>query len=372
MKFVFWWDSPCRGMIGVLKDFCTYSSPESVVITANIGTNRKDMGWEETGELFPQHIVLHRKHQWVENTNKYLDMYADGYIHIFNGINRPIFYHLVKKAYDNNIRYGFMIEAYSNLEFGWRRALKSLYLNLYLPVSLRHITKKSELVFCLSGKKQRDINQLRKIGFSSQKIVPFGYWTDIDTTFDRPVTGELQVLCPGILQRYKGVDVLLKAIRILRDKGITDFLCHITGKGEMENKLKEMSHTFGIDRNVIFHGTLGQKQYDELVAGTDVLVAPGYFEPWGIRVNESIQRDQPVICSDGLGASYLISESKCGMVFRSGNEKELADCIETYVKDRKRLEEDKKRCHSYKGNISCHTKAKELFIGLNKIGNGNQ
>jgi glycosyltransferase involved in cell wall biosynthesis len=367
MKFVFWWNSPCKGIIGVLRDFCINFSPESIVITAETSIHRKNMGWEEIGELFPQHIISHRNSQWEENTNKYFDLYSDGYIHVFNGIDRPIFYHLVKKAYTSNIRYCFMTEAYSNLEFGMKRVLKSLYLNLYLPVRLHNITKSAELVFCLSGKKQRDINQLRKIGFSRQKIVPFGYWTDVDTTFDKSNTEKLQILCPGVLQQYKGVDILLKAVKILKDKGITDFLCHITGKGEIENKLKAMSQSFGTGQNVVFHGVLEQKKYDELAAKIDVLVAPGYIEPWGIRVNESIQREQPVICSDGLGASDLVAESKCGMVFHSGNYKELARCMEIYIKDRKRLDMDKILCHSYKREISCYKKAEILYGELKKI-----
>jgi glycosyltransferase involved in cell wall biosynthesis len=99
----------------------------------------------------------------------------------------------------------------------------------------------------------------------------------------------------------------------------------------------------------------------------DILVAPGYCEPWGIRVNESLQRGQPVICSDGLGASDLIVESGCGMVFQRDNYKQLADCMEIYIQDRNKIVQDSDKGLLYRDKISCHTKAKELFNKLSCI-----
>jgi glycosyltransferase involved in cell wall biosynthesis len=131
--------------------------------------------------------------------------------------------------------------------------------------------------------------------------------------------------------------------------------------------LMSMSKSFNIEDIVVFYGVLNQKEYNQLSSKIDVLVAPGYSEPWGIRVNESIQKEQPVICSDGLGASDVVKESNAGFVFHRGNYHELADCIAVYINDREKLQEDKNLCDLYKDNISCYSKAKELFLALSKI-----
>ena len=368
MKFVFWWDSPCKGMIGVLREFCARFSPESVVITGDTGTKRRNMGWNDVGQLFSQHVVINRQDNWVDNTTGYMHQYTSGYIHIFNGIDRDIFNHLVKKAHHENIRYGFMTEAYSNLEYGIKRVLKNGYLKIYLPIKLKRITSKSEIVFCLSGKKSRDIAQLQNIGFDKEKIIPFGYWTDINEPVNAKTSKDsLQIICPGVLEKYKGVEILLRAVKVLTSKGITNLCCHITGTGSMERHLKSLTKSFKIEQNIVFYGVLSQNEYDDLIVNMDILVAPGYNEPWGIRVNESIQRGQPVICSDGLGASDLIAESGCGMVFQKGNYKQLADYINVYLSDKNRVIQDMNYGLLYKDKISCRTKSEELFNGLTKL-----
>lgn len=116
---------------------------------------------------------------------------------------------------------------------------------------------------------------------------------------------------------------------------------------------------------VSFHGVLSESDMNALLKNIDILVAPGYREPWGIRINEAIQRGNAVICSDGIGASTLIEEGKGGSVFRSGDYIDLYSKLKEYFVSNNKLSKAKSNNLVYKERISCKVKAIELYNLLN-------
>jgi len=367
LKFVFWWDSPCKGMINVLKYACEEYSPESIAITGDTGNYRKSMGWCDVQECFNNHIIV-QEANWIEDTTRLFNKYHD-YIHVFNGITRKYFIHLIDRCCSENVPFFIMSEAYSNLEFGLKKVIKNIYINCYLPFKVRPIAKKSLGVFCLSGKKKCDLKQFNHLGFSKKRIVPFGYWTEPSDYKYSKRDNKLHILCPGVLKKYKGVDLLIKAISLLNKEGKAEnFVVHITGNGVEKEHLLSMVHKEGLENIILFHGALNEEDYQELLSYIDILVAPGYVEPWGIRINEAIQRGQIVICSDGLGAYYLINESKGGEVFKSGDANELSEKIYQICSlSSEQINELKLNNINYSKNISCHKKAEELYGNLCKL-----
>lgn len=134
------------------------------------------MGWCDVQQCFNNHIIV-KDTNWISDTNKLFDEYND-YIHVFNGITRKYFIHLLRRCVAEDVKFAIMSEAYSNLEFGYKRLIKKIYLNTYLPFKVMPFAKKSLGVFCLSGKQDRDLKQFRRLGIAKDRIVPFGYWTE--------------------------------------------------------------------------------------------------------------------------------------------------------------------------------------------------
>lgn len=370
LKFVIWWDSPCKGIINVLKYFCVEYSPNSIVITGDTGTYRQSMGWDNVSKGFEQHIVV-PDDNWKEDTLKLFYQYHD-YIHVFNGITRVYFSHLIHLSCKEHIPFIIMTEAYSNLEFGLKRQIKKLYLKYYLPLKIKPIANKSLGVFCLSGKGNTNIDQFRHLGFKENTIIPYGYWTEAVQSNYKAIDDKVHIICPGVLKPYKGVDIFIKAISEINKHGITNYACHITGNGTERKYLISLVKQLKV-QNVTFHGALSENDYAKLLSCIDILVAPGYFEPWGIRINEAIQRGQIVICSDGLGANYLIEESKGGDVFKSGNFVELSELLRKYLTmSKESLDKIKLNNINYAKKISCKKKALELYNQmLYLVENGN-
>lgn len=371
-KYIFWWDSPCKGMVGVFQYFCENLSQDSLAITGNLGNFRESMGWTDGGRYFENHIVVLKDDDWILNTTNYLNKYKYDYIHIFGGATRGKFAHLVKKASKENLRFCIMTEAPFNNKFGFSKLIKDVYINKYLPLKTRLFAKKTLLVFCLSGKKKKDLKMLEYLGYDSGKIVPFGYYTVDHDNYEIAIKTKsenslMSIICPGVLEAYKGVDVLINALNILVSKGYANFRCHITGLGEQYNRLVTLMKKYNLEKHICFEGILDERKFSDLSSKIDILVAPGYSEPWGIRINEAIQRGQVVICSDGLGASDLILDSGGGVVFPSGNIKELANSIQYYLDNPIEISDGKKANLLYKETISCKNKANELLNHLNNL-----
>lgn len=368
MNIVFWWNIPCAGMINVLKSYCEYIDNSTIVVTGTLSKFRKSMGWYDKGNLFSSHIVLNDD-EWERGSRKIIEQYKDRF-HVFNGITHPSrMMSLIKFAINKGVKFCNMCEAYSNLSFGVKGLIKNIYLNYYLPLLVRSIARYSSGVLCLSGCAPDKLRQFERLGFARNTIFPFGYYTEEDSTYQyhSAKDGKVHILCPGLLEKYKGVDILIKALHLVAQKGGDNYVCHITGKGSQEAYLKSLVSKYGLGGNVIFEGVLASDKYSELLSHIDMLVAPGRVEPWGIRINEAIQRGNVVIVSDRLGASELILASKGGAVFRSGDICDLANKIEYYMQDVDRISQAKGNNLKYKSNISCLHQANVLDSIIKQI-----
>ncbi len=356
---VFWWNIPCSGMIHVLKAFVETVDPAAMVVTGTLSRSRKAMGWDDQGSLFPHHIVL-RDTEWDEKGISLLNKYRDC-LHIFNGITHPArMNRLIRYACDQRILFCNMSEAYANLQSGVPRIAKALYMQYILPWKTRPVAEKSLGVICLSGSSEAHFRQFRRLGF--RKVWPFGYYTDEDPAFQykRAEDGKIHILCPGLLEAYKGVDILIKALHQVRQEGYRNFLCHITGAGSQRPFLEALVGKCDLEDAVIFEGVLDAGQYKDLLSHIDVLVAPGRVEPWGIRVNEAVQRGNVVLVSDGIGAAELIKESGGGAVFKSADSRDLARKLCFFLSDERRYLKAKSDNLTFKEQISCEYQSRVL------------
>ncbi len=361
MKFVFWWDSPCKGMIGVLREFCRLE-PDTVVLTGKTGKRREAMGWMNQPCLFPQHVIMDYQsaEEWNSVQCRELQKYS-GCFHVVNGLVRKTFRPLLSEILRQNLPFATMTEAPCNMMDGIKRPLKEIYMSRWLPLVHRPFATRAEAFLCLSGEKEQDLRKITHLGFPREKIYPFGYFTDEDPSFQyRKCDDRIHLLCPGLLAPYKGVDLLVCAVAMLKKQNISNFVCHITGEGQMKNRLHRMISREKLDDVVILHGVLKEEEYCRLVEHIDILVAPGRNEPWGIRVNEAIQRGQAVIVSDKLGASTLIEKSGGGAVFHSGSVFDLCTKLKPFLCSSQSLTMAKKSNLIYKEQISCVVAAKRL------------
>jgi glycosyltransferase involved in cell wall biosynthesis len=174
-----------------------------------------------------------------------------------------------------------------------------------------------------------------------------------------PVTGlaARRLICPANMIPVKGHKYLLRAMVILKERGIgCDLL--LAGDGPLRKGLEKMSHPLGVSDRVRF---LGRLPHDELLSlykrgEIGIVVLPsvdlggGEHEGIPISLVEAMAHRVPVISTETGGIPELLAGG-CGVLVPAANPEALAGSIERVltdselrhalsVKGRRRVEEE--------------------------------
>jgi glycosyltransferase involved in cell wall biosynthesis len=140
----------------------------------------------------------------------------------------------------------------------------------------------------------------------------------------------------GRLVPEKGLELLFRAVR--STESLANLL--IAGSGPLESELKRLAERLGIESVVRFAGYVQNNDLAAYFDASDFLVLPSvttrrFKEPWGLVVNEAMNRGRPVIASTAVGAvaGGLVVDHRTGLVFREGDEAALAAAIEELARD---------------------------------------
>ena len=147
-----------------------------------------------------------------------------------------------------------------------------------------------------------------------------------------PAQARTKFLFVGRPAREKGVGVLLEAWRAsgLRLPAAALVLVGVGADREADE----------IDDGVRRLGTAAPHELREMYADGDVLVLPSiptrtFREPWGLVVNEAMNRGLAVIASDAVGAAAggLVRDGRNGLIVHAGDGRALAVAIERLAAD---------------------------------------
>jgi glycosyltransferase involved in cell wall biosynthesis len=128
----------------------------------------------------------------------------------------------------------------------------------------------------------------------------------------------------GRLVNLKGVKTLFKAMRYVN----TSSHLYVIGEGELEEPLKEYVNQHGVS-NITFLGHLPTKDIIPVIQGAAFTVFPSEcYENCPMTILESFACGTPVIGSDIGGIPELIKDNRNGLLFESGNLRQLADRIQ--------------------------------------------
>jgi glycogen synthase len=155
-------------------------------------------------------------------------------------------------------------------------------------------------------------------------VIPNAYRDDLFRRLpDVPRTEDLIFL--GRLVSDKGVDVLLEALGLLAARGLQPRLT-IVGDGPERPALEAQVRSLGSETRVRFLGARQGEEIVRLLNAHRILVVPSrYNEPFGIVALEGIACGCLVIGSRGGGLKEAIG--RCGLTFRNGDARELADLL---------------------------------------------
>jgi glycosyltransferase involved in cell wall biosynthesis len=94
------------------------------------------------------------------------------------------------------------------------------------------------------------------------------------------------ILFVGRLTKAKGVDILLKAINILKEKYQMEIKAAIVGEGYLEEELKGLVVKLGLEKEVEFLGV--RRDIERLMKSTQVFVLPSRWEGLPLTILEAM------------------------------------------------------------------------------------
>lgn len=129
------------------------------------------------------------------------------------------------------------------------------------------------------------------------------------------------------IDRGKGWDTLLKAIKILSDHNINNLTIEIVGGGSEVNNMLDLIKELNL-KNIKYIGPIGHNMLPNFYKQLDVFVFPTKLEEsLGLVGIEAMASGVPVIASKIGGIQdYLVNQSN-GLYFNHGDEKDLAEKI---------------------------------------------
>lgn len=115
-------------------------------------------------------------------------------------------------------------------------------------------------------------------GFPAERVVVHPVSVEVDAyPFNRRelrADEPLQMLAVGRLVEKKGFDDLIRALAIVRDRADRPIACEIIGGGELDEELRALSSSLGLDDIVSFQGPVAVEQVIKAFEGAHVLVQP--------------------------------------------------------------------------------------------------
>ena len=222
------------------------------------------------------------------------------------------------------------------------------------------ILKNSSKIITLS---RVEAEQYRRMGVPEEKIAIIPNGIDLSEYANLPPKGTFKrkfgipedkkvILYLGRIHRSKGVDLLIKAYAYLIEKvGNKDAVLVIAGPDDgYLNDAKALAYSLRVSDSVMFVGPLYGKDKLAAYVDSDIYVLPSRYEIWGLTILEAYACGKPVIASNVGGPKDLVLDNETGLLFETGNFRELAErimhllndenkCVEMGKKARKLVEQ---------------------------------
>ncbi len=123
--------------------------------------------------------------------------------------------------------------------------------------------------------------------------------------FNKPYSEGLNFLFVGSISKDKGVDILLEAWSMIKNKDNAKL--HIVGTGPFDNFVKSKSLE---DKSIIYHGVLSEKDLSKVYSQSDVFVYPSHSDTFALVVLEAAASGNYILCSDYLKGVFDDLESR--------------------------------------------------------------
>jgi glycosyltransferase involved in cell wall biosynthesis len=213
------------------------------------------------------------------------------------------------------------------LEVSWPQAAYVTVLESWIPAVYRGRP------FVAISESTRD--DLVARGVARDRIAVIHCGIDHATFRPDPATAKASVptiLFLGRLRRYKGLDLVLRALPIVR-RAVPEVRLAVVGDGPYREPLERLARELGLAGAVEFTGFVPSDERVRRLRAAHVTVQPSPKEGWGLTVIEANACGTAVVASRSPGLRDAVREGESGLLVPHGDVGALAEALVRVLTD---------------------------------------
>ena len=148
-------------------------------------------------------------------------------------------------------------------------------------------------------------------------------------------TPEPSLLFLGRLKKYKGVELLVRAVAVLASDGLGVTLL-VGGSGNDRPRLEKIARDLGVKDSVHFLGFVKEEEKLELFRTSWLHALTSPNEGWGISIMEANACGTPSVASAAPGLRESVVDGETGLLVPHGDVRSLADSIAALLNNEER------------------------------------
>lgn len=172
----------------------------------------------------------------------------------------------------------------------------------------------------------------KKMFSSKRKIWIIGNAVDSKNFYPVKTKKDIDLLYLGRLIRIKGVQDLIRAVKLITRNTQNKIKIVIAGKGPYEPELRKLVYKLNLESEIKFLDYIKEEDKNELYNRAKITVFPSYAKEGVLTtVLEAASTESAIITTNCCGMVDFIRPNKNGLLFEPRNIHELADAINELI-----------------------------------------
>ncbi len=185
--------------------------------------------------------------------------------------------------------------------------------NAYAGLISRWLRKSVDRIVADSSYERAIITE--SLGFPKERVTVIGLGVErIEQTPKGPREGTPRLLYAGYLNKYKGVDYVIKTLHSLKTRLRMDARLTIIGEGDYEDELRRLVARLGLEGSVKWRDFVPYGELLDAMRQADIFLQLSRCEAFGVVVAEALASGTPAIVARTTALAEFASEPGCFVV----------------------------------------------------------
>jgi len=184
---------------------------------------------------------------------------------------------------------------------------RNFLMTLYKPIGGKAL-EDADRIICVSNFEKKLLQSHFNLGDEKIEVIPNGInLEEFEKSLRKRKQDYRTILCVSRIEKYKGIDYIVRALPKLQD----DIELEIVGKGTHKDSLMRLVSKLGLLKRVRFYQDLSRKELLQRYANADVFVLLSRHEAFGITVAEALASGTPCIVARGSALEEFVDDRNC-------------------------------------------------------------